>query len=190
MTNSQKLINMDIQTLIEQTRAKDANPGGGALLILISNLAINLMLMMDKNNWNDYEDMANVSRETILDISKQYSILMQDDVDNFNELMIAYKKNLTSKDHFLKAAKPLLLMTENNLKAMEILSFYLDHGKKSTLTDGEITNQLLKTANESAIPTIKINIEATGDKKDYDSIINKTNELYQKNKLIIEGRKK
>lgn len=190
MTNSQKLINMDVQTLIGQTRGKDANPGGGAILILVSNLAINLMLMMDKSNWDDLEEKAIVSRETILDISKLYTSLMQDDVDYFNELMNAYKQNKTCKEHFINASKPLETMVNNNQKAMQTLSFYLENGKKSTITDGEIANDLLKTATISALPTIKLNVDGLGMKKDFDQIERKINELYQMNKLIIERRNK
>ena len=190
MTNSQKLIEMEVKTLIHQTRAKEANPGGGAILILVSNLAINLMLMMDKNNWGVLEDKANVSRETILKISYKYSNLMQDDVDYFNELMDAYKNKLTCKDHFINACKSLEAMLGDNLKALEILAFYLEFGKKSTLTDGEIANELLRTSSISAIPTININLNEAEIDKDYCSTIDRINELYQRNKLLIERRNK
>ena len=186
MTNLQKLIDMDIPTLIKQTRAKEANPGGGAILILISNLAINLILMMDKNDWGEYKELADVSHETILKSSDKLSILMQDDVDYFTLLMEAYKDGSINDLHYIDASRPLLDMIDINRQALEVLAFYLTNGKKATLTDGEIANDLLKTASLAALPTIKLNL---GNFKE-EVIKEKIEELYQKNKLIIERRNK
>ncbi|WP_073998661.1 cyclodeaminase/cyclohydrolase family protein [Anaerococcus urinomassiliensis] len=185
MTNS--LTDMDIPTLLKQTRAKGANPGGGAILILISNLAINLILMMDKNDWGDKQKLADVSRETILKISDGLSISMQDDVDNFDLLMKAYKNGSINDQHYIDASKPLLDMIDINLEAMEVLGFYLRYGKKTTLTDGQIANDLLKTASLAALPTIKLNL---GQFRDEEFIKEKIEKLYQKNKLLIERRNK
>lgn len=185
MTNS--LIDMDITTLIKHTRAKEANPGGGAILILISNLAINLILMMDKNDWGDQEKLADVSRETILKLSDRLSILMQDDVDYFALLMEAYKDGSINDQHYIDASKPLLDMIDINIEAMEVLGFFLRYGKKTTLTDGQIANDLLKTAILSALPTIKLNL---GQFREEESIREKIEKLFQKNKLIIERRNK
>lgn len=179
---------MGVKTLIEQTRAKGANPGGGAILILISNLAINLMLMMDKKDWEEYKEIANVSRETILNFSSELSILMQDDVDNFDKLMKAYKNGKANEGDFLKASESLLTMIDINLKSLEILGFYLESGKKSILSDAQVSNELLRTANLAALPIIKVNIGDDGI--DYESIEVSTNDLYKKNKLIIERRNK
>ena len=188
MKSSQKIIDMDLPTLIKQTRAKEANPGGGAILILVSNLAINLMLMMDKNEWGQYKNQARVSRETILKLSDELSKLMQDDVDYFQTLMVNYK--CASKEDFINASKSLLSMLDINIKAMDILSFYLKNGKKATLTDGEIANDLLKTANLASLSTIRINMDRINANISYDSIESSTELLYKKNKLLIERRNK
>ena len=188
MKSSQKLNDMDLPTLIKQTRAKEANPGGGAILILVSNLAINLMLMMDKNEWGRHKNQADVSHETIVRFSDELSILMQDDVDYFKTLMVNYK--CASKEDFINANKSLLSMIDINIKAMDILSFYLENGKKATLTDGEIANDLLKTANLASLSTIKINMDSINANISYKSIESATESLYKKNKLIIERRNK
>lgn len=187
MTNLQKLIDMDIPTLIKQTRTKEANPGGGAILILISNLAINLVLMMDKNDWGEYKELADVSHETILKSSDKLSILMQDDVDNFDNLMKAYKDGSINDQHYIDASRPLLDMIEINLDAMDVLGFYLGYGKKSTITDGQIANDLLRSTSLAGLPTIKINL---GQFKEEEVIKERIEKLYQKNKLIIERRNK
>lgn len=187
MINSQKLIDMDITTLIEQTRAKEANPGGGAILILISNLAINLMLMMDKNDWGEYKELAYVSHETILKSSDKLSILMQEDVDKFELLMKAYKDGSLNDQNYMDASRPLIDMIDINLESIDVLGFYLSYGKKSTLTDGQIANDLLRTTSLAALPTIKLNL---GQFEEEDSIREKIENFYHKNKLIIERRNK
>lgn len=184
-----KLIDMDVSKLIYQTRQADANPGGGATLILVSNLAINLGLMMDKKNFKDLEKDANVSRETLLKISKEYENYMQDDVDEFNNLMDNIKEKSASEDDYIRAATPLLKMVEKNIVALDKLSFFLENGKKSTLTDGEIANDLLYQALISSLPTIKLNLDMTRESFNLASKKDETNKLYIKNQQIIERRK-
>lgn len=184
-----KLIDMDVAKLIYQTRQADANPGGGATLILVSNLAINLGLMMDKKDFKDLEKDANVSRETLLKISKEYESYMQDDVDEFNNLMDNIKENSASEDDYIKAATPLLKMVEKNIVALDKLSFFLENGKKSTLTDGEIANDLLYQALISSLPTLKLNLDMTRESFNLASIKDEANKLYIKNQQIIERRK-
>ena len=183
------LINMDMAKLIYQTRQADANPGGGAILILVSNLAINLALMMDKKDFESLEKDANVSRETLLKISKDYETYMQDDVDKFNHLMDRIKDKSASEDDYLKAATPLLNMVEKNIVALDKIGFFLENGKKSTITDGEIANDLLYQALISSLPTIKLNLDMTRESFDLASKKDEANKLYIKNQQIIERRK-
>lgn len=184
-----KLIDMDVAKLIYQTRQADANPGGGATLILVSNLAINLGLMMDKKDFKELEIEADVSRETLLKISKDYESYMQDDVDEFNNLMDNIKVKSASEDDYIKAATPLLKMVEKNIVALDKLSFFLENGKKLTLTDGEIANDLLYQALISSLPTIKLNLDITRESFNLASIKDEANKLYIKNQQIIERRK-
>lgn len=184
-----KLIDMDVAKLIYQTRQADANPGGGATLILVSNLAINLGLMMDKKDFKELENEADVSRETLLKISKDYEGYMQDDVDEFNNLMDNIKEKSASKDDYIRAATPLLKMVEKNIVALDKLSFFLENGKKSTLTDGEIANDLLYQALISSLPTIKLNLDMTRESFDLASKKDEANKLYITNQQIIERRK-
>lgn len=184
-----KLIDMDVAKLIYQTRQADANPGGGATLILVSNLAINLGLMMDKKDFKELENEADVSRETLLKISKDYESYMQDDVDEFNKLMDNINEKSASEDDYIRAATPLLKMVEKNIVALDKLSFFLENGKKSTLTDGEIANDLLYQALISSLPTIKLNLDMTRESFNLASKKDEANKLYIKNQQIIERRK-
>ena len=191
MKNYKKnLSSFDLETLLKQTRKSDANPGGGAILIIISNLALNLILMMDKKSWKEKKDQAEINKEEILKLSESLSLNAQDDVDNFALLMEKIKNKKALKEDYFMASKPLLTMIDTNLKALEILKFYLEFGKKSTLTDGQIACDILNQAIISSISTIKLNLESLDEKIDLDKYINLANNLHMENTKIIERRKK
>lgn len=191
MTNyKKKLSTFDLETLLKQTRKSDANPGGGAILIIISNLALNLILMMDRKSWKEKKDQAEINKEEILKLSESLSLNAQDDVDNFAYLMEKIIEGQALEKDYYNASKPLLTMIDTNIKALEILKFYLEYGKISTITDGQIANDILKQTIISALPTIKLNLENFDEKIDLDKYINLANKLYEENKEIIERRKK
>lgn len=191
MKNYKKnLSSFDLETLLKQTRKSDANPGGGAILIIISNLALNLILMMDKKSWKEKKDQAEINKEEILKLSESLSLNAQDDVDNFAYLMGKIIEGQALEKDYYNASKPLLAMIDTNIKALEILKFYLEFGKISTITDGQIANDILKQTIISALPTIKLNLEKFDEKIDLDKYINLANNLHMENTKIIERRKK
>lgn len=191
MTNyKKKLSTFDLETLLKQTRKSDANPGGGAILIIISNLALNLILMMDRKSWKEKKDQAEINKEEILKLSESLSLNAQDDVDNFAYLMEKIIEGQALEKDYYNASKPLLTMIDTNIKALEILRFYLEFGKISTITDGQIANDILKQTIISALPTIKLNLENFDEKIDLDKYINLANKLHKENTKIIERRKK
>lgn len=191
MTNyKKKLSTFDLETLLKQTRKSDANPGGGAILIIISNLALNLILMMDRKSWKEKKDQAEINKEEILKLSESLSLNAQDDVDNFAFLMEKIIEGQALEKDYYNASKPLLTMIDTNIKALEILKFYLEFGKISTITDGQIANDILKQTIISALPTIKLNLENFDEKIDLDKYINLANKLHKENTKIIERRKK
>lgn len=191
MKNYKKnLSTFDLETLLKQTRKSDANPGGGAILIIISNLALNLILMMDRKSWKEKKDQAEINKEEILKLSESLSLNAQDDVDNFAFLMEKIIEGQALEKDYYNASKPLLTMIDTNIKALEILKFYLEFGKISTITDGQIANDILKQTIISALPTIKLNLENFDEKIDLDKYINLANNLHMENTKIIERRKK
>lgn len=191
MTNyKKKLSTFDLETLLKQTRKSDANPGGGAILIIISNLALNLILMMDRKSWKEKKDQAEINKEEILKLSESLSLNAQDDVDNFAFLMEKIIEGQALEKDYYNASKPLLTMIDTNIEALEILKFYLEFGKISTITDGQIANDILKQTIISALPTIKLNLENFDEKIDLDKYINLANKLHKENTKIIERRKK
>ena len=53
-----KINDLYVGELIEETRQIHARPGGGAISILTANLAVNLALMMNKNNWGELKEIG------------------------------------------------------------------------------------------------------------------------------------
>ena len=180
---------MNLDHLLREIRKPHAKPGGGAIVIFVANMAVNLSLMMDKKNWGDLENQANVSYETIIRISDELKKLADDDIYYTNLMLDEFKKSSkVDRKFFIDAAKPQIQMNKLCIEAMKTLGFYLEHGKKTTISDGEIANELLKAAVFSSLPTIKINLGEEKTKKLVEKTLEEILNLYEKNKKIIERR--
>lgn len=179
-----------IKDLMKDIRKLNANPGGGAVVIAVANFGVNLALMMDKKDFGDRQAEADVSYETMVHISDLLTDLYDDDIKYASRLVKQYSKNAKiDEKYFLDALRPQVRMNTLALKAMEILSFYLEYGKKSTLSDGEIANKLLSSAIDASMPTIELNLREIDYKYDIKKVLKDKNNLYFKNQKIIERRK-
>lgn len=179
------MINMTVGELLNQIKKPTANPGGGAVVILVANMAINLIRMMDKKN-----DSLNVSYETLDDISEKLNILAEEDIKRANELINEFKKKKkVDRGFFIRAAEPQIEMVRLSLIALENFYPILEQGKKETLSDGVIANNMLKDAIINALPTIKINLSAIDEFYDYEATVSECMSIYNSNIEIIERRK-
>lgn len=169
-----KIIDMSVEKLLSEIKNMRPNPGGGAVVILVANMAVNLINMM-----------GDVSCETY--ISERLTELIQEDVDATKKLIAEIKKKNLEEKFFLEAARPQIEMVDISLKALGEFSEILARGKN--LSDGIIANNLLREAIRSAMPTIEVNLKYTGETYDYESVLAKCENLYKKNVEIIEGRK-
>lgn len=169
-----KIIDMSVEKLLSEIKNMRPNPGGGAVVILVANMAVNLINMM-----------GDVSCETY--ISERLTELIQEDVDATKKLIAEIKKKNFEEKFFLEAARPQIEMVDISLKALDQFSEILKRGKN--LSDGIIANNLLKEAIRSAMPTIEVNLKYTEETYDYESVLAKCENLYKKNVKIIEGRK-
>ncbi len=169
-----KIIDMSVEKLLSEIKNMRPNPGGGAVVILVANMAVNLINMM-----------GDVSCETF--ISERLTELIQEDVDATKKLIAEIKKKNFEEKYFIAAAKPQIEMVDISLKALDQFSDILKRGKN--LSDGIIANNLLKEAIRSAMPTIEVNLKYTKETYDYESVLEKCENLYQNNVEIIEGRK-
>lgn len=174
-----KIVDMSVERLLTEIKNMRPNPGGGAVVILVANMAVNLINMMGINM------MGDVSCETY--ISQRLTELIQEDVDATKKLIAEIKKENFEEKYFIEAARPQIEMVDISLKALEQFSPILLRGRN--LSDGIIANNLLKEAIICAMPTIEVNLKYTEETYDYESILEKCENLYQKNVEIIKGRK-
>lgn len=189
------MIDFTVGHLIEHTRKKNANPGGGALVSLVGNLGINLLLMMDKKVYQDQEveDEAKKIRSRLLAISKELEEVMQEDIDKVDLLVKAYKNGearFTIEEKTLAVIGPPQKTIDLVLEAMQISDFILKYGKMETISDGEIASRLMKEAVLSSIINIEINQKHVSYDFDKDAIISKCEKLFERNQEIIKGRNK
>ena len=185
-----KINYLSVGELLEETRKVNAKPGGGAIVILTANLAINLGLMLERNDWGDNKEEASENRKVMEEISNLLVKCADEDVYYANLLIDQYKKKGPIDDKFyIDAARPQIRLNTLVIKALEVLAFYLEHGKASTLADGEIANEMLYNTIKLTAPTIKANLEGVSYKYDVAKALDEAEKLYQNNRNIIERRK-
>ena len=193
-----KMINFSVGELIENTRKKTANPGGGAIASLVGNLGINLILMMSKKDYKD-ERLNKKSKkieEKFKNYSKELEDLMQEDIDNVNGLIKACKnKELSNYDELIKEANKAPKRTiELMIIILQDCKFILKNGNILAISDGEIGLRLVKEAINSSFTNLTLNESNLSDesyeKTDYKSIIKFCDKLYDENLKIIKEREK
>lgn len=193
-----KMIDFSVDHLIENTRKKTANPGGGAITSLVGNLGLNLILMMAKKDYKD--EKLNKKSKKIEDKFKKYSEelkeLMQEDIDKVNLLIKAYKnKEIKNYDEYIiEANKAPKRTIELMIIVMQDCDFILKYGNIDAISDGEIGLRLVKESIHSSFINLILNEENITDpnheKTNYKSIINFCDKLYKDNMKIIEEREK
>lgn len=193
-----KMIDFSIDHLIENTRKKTANPGGGAITSLVGNLGLNLILMMAKKDYKD--EKLNKKSKKIEDKFKKYSEelkeLMQEDIDKVNLLIKAYKNKEIKNydDYIIEANKAPKRTIELMIIVMQDCDFILKYGNIDAISDGEIGLRLVKESIHSSFINLILNEENITDKNhektNYKSIINFCDKLYKDNMKIIEEREK
>lgn len=193
-----KMIDFSVDHLIENTRKKTANPGGGAITSLVGNLGLNLILMMAKKDYKD--EKLNKKSKKIEEKFKKYSEelkeLMQEDIDKVNLLIKAYKNKEIKNydDYIIEANKAPKRTIELMIIVLQDCDFILKYGNIDAISDGEIGLRLVKESIHSSFINLILNEENITDpnheKTNYKSIINFCDKLYKDNMKIIEEREK
>lgn len=193
-----KIIDFSVEHLIENTRKKTANPGGGAVTSLVGNLGLNLILMMAKKDYKD-EKLNKKSKkieEKFIKYSEELKELMQEDIDKVNLLIKAYKnKEIKNYDgYIIEANKAPKRTIELMIIVLQDCDFILKYGNIDAISDGEIGLRLVKESIHSSFINLILNEENITDpnheKTNYKSIINFCDKLYKDNMKIIEEREK
>ncbi|WP_058991238.1 cyclodeaminase/cyclohydrolase family protein [Anaerococcus rubeinfantis] len=193
-----KMVDFSVDELIDNTRKKTANPGGGAVTSLVGNLGLNLILMMAKKDYGD--ERLNKKSQKLEKKFKKYAEelkdLMQEDIDKVNVLIKAYKDNqINDYDKYIVDANKAPKRTiELMIIVLQDCDFILKHGNIAAISDGEIGLRLVKEAIHSSFINLIMNEENISDpnhkKTNYKSIINFCDKLYKDNMKIIKEREK
>lgn len=193
-----KMVDFSVGELIDNTRKKTANPGGGAVTSLVGNLGLNLILMMAKKDYGD--EKLNKKSQKLEKKFKKYAEelkdLMQEDIDNVNVLIKAYKDDQINDydKYIIDANKAPKRTIELMIIVLQDCDFILKHGKFDTISDGKIGLRLVKEAIHSSFINLVMNEENITDsnyeKTNYKSIINFCDKLYKDNVKIIKEREK
>lgn len=192
------MVNFSVDELIDNTRKKTANPGGGAVTSLVGNLGLNLILMMAKKDYGD--ERLNKKSQKLEKKFKKYADelkdLMQEDIDKVNVLIKAYKDDhINDYDKYIIDANKAPKRTiELMIIVLQDCDFILKHGNIAAISDGEIGLRLVKEAIHSSFINLIMNEECISDKNhkktNYKSIINFCDKLYKDNMKIIKEREK
>ena len=193
-----KMVDFSVGELIDNTRKKTANPGGGAVTSLVGNLGLNLILMMAKKDYGD--ERLNKKSQKLEKKFKKYADelkdLMQEDIDKVNVLIKAYKDDhINDYDKYIIDANKAPKRTiELMIIILQDCDFILKHGNIDAISDGEIGLRLVKEAIHSSFINLIMNEENIKDqnhkKTNYKSIINFCDKLYKDNMKIIKEREK
>lgn len=193
-----KMVNFSVDELIDNTRKKTANPGGGAVTSLVGNLGLNLILMMAKKDYGD--ERLNKKSQKLEKKFKKYAEelkdLMQEDIDKVNVLIKAYKDDQVNDydKYIVDANKAPKRTIELMIIVLQDCDFILKHGNIAAISDGEIGLRLVKEAIHSSFINLIMNEENISDpnhkKTNYKSIINFCDKLYKDNMKIIKEREK
>ena len=193
-----KMVDFSVDELIDNTRKKTANPGGGAVTSLVGNLGLNLILMMAKKDYGD--ERLNKKSQKLEKKFKKYADelkdLMQEDIDKVNVLIKAYKDDhINDYDKYIIDANKAPKRTiELMIIVLQDCDFILKHGNIDAISDGEIGLRLVKEAIHSSFINLIMNEENIKDqnlkKTNYKSIINFCDKLYKDNMKIIKEREK
>lgn len=193
-----KMVDFSVGELIDNTRKKTANPGGGAVTSLVGNLGLNLILMMAKKDYGD--ERLNKKSQKLEKKFKKYAEelkeLMQEDIDKVNILIKAYKDDQINDydKYIIDANKAPKRTIELMIIVLQDCDFILKHGNIAAISDGEIGLRLVKEAIHSSFINLIMNEECISDKNhkktNYKSIINFCDKLYKDNMKIIKEREK
>ncbi len=192
------MVDFSVGELIDNTRKKTANPGGGAVTSLVGNLGLNLILMMAKKDYGD--ERLNKKSQKLEKKFKKYAEelkeLMQEDIDKVNVLIKAYKDDQINDydKYIIDANKAPKRTIELMIIVLQDCDFILKHGNIAAISDGEIGLRLVKEAIHSSFINLIMNEECISDKNhkktNYKSIINFCDKLYKDNMKIIKEREK
>lgn len=178
-----KLIDLKVIDFIKEVDSPSPAPGGGSVSALSSSLAASLARMVghltvNKKKYAELTDEVRNKFEKSFNklstINEELIKLIDEDTENFNNLMAAMKMPKDSEEEKLarknkmesatiQATKTPLKILEFSLEVLRELYIFIEHGNKNALSDVGVAALLAEAGGKGAILNIKINIPSIED---------------------------
>jgi len=178
-----KLVDYKVIDFINEVDSVSPAPGGGSVSALVSAISAALARMVGhltvgKKKYAELD--ASIKKEFEESFAKmeklknELIILIDEDTDNFNLVMDAYKmpketdeeKAVRSKaieSATIKATKTPLKVVTLSLEVLKLLNIFIEHGNKNALSDVGVAALLALAGLKGAILNVKINIPSIKD---------------------------
>lgn len=178
-----KLMDLSLNTYLEQAKTKDPTPGGGSVAAYVGAVGAALSMMVlelsyGKKSYEALEESVKAELETrkqkLDEIAGELSHLVDEDANSFNGVLAAYKYPKTTEEEIetrnraieegyklalevpLKAAR---MMSE----ALNLLDPFVKHGNIHAITDVGCSILFLAAGIEAALFNVTINLKSIHD---------------------------
>lgn len=178
-----KLIDYKVIDFINEVDSPSAAPGGGSVSALVSALGASLCRMVGhltigKKKYMAFDDSIKAKFEdafTKMQVLEHELVrLIDEDTDNFNLVMAAFKMSKDSDDDkakrskaieeaTIKATKTPFRMVELSCEVLRLLSIFVEYGNKNALSDVGVAALLALAGAKGAIYNVRINIPSISD---------------------------
>lgn len=178
-----KLVDLKVIDFIKEVDSASPAPGGGSVSALSSSLGASLARMVGHLTVNKkkYAELSNDIKNKFEDSFNKLSVineelikLIDEDTENFNNLMTAMKMPKESdeekllrkkkmKEAAIQATNTPLKILELSLKILRELHIFIEHGNKNALSDVGVAALLAEAGGKGAILNVKINISSIED---------------------------
>ena len=205
-----KLVDYKVIDFVNEVDSSSPAPGGGSVSALISATSAALARMVGhltvgKKKYEALDDSIKKEFEEsftkIGSLKDELIILVDEDTDNFNLVMDAYKLPKETDDEksarssaiqsaTIKATKTPLKVVTLSLEVLKLLGIFIEHGNKNALSDVGVAALLALAGLKGAILNVKINIPSIKDEALVAELKAKCQECYDEGVKISDNIEK
>jgi formiminotetrahydrofolate cyclodeaminase len=164
-------VKWSIEEFLAKTASKEPTPGGGSVAALTCSLGYSLLAMvceisLGKRGLADREDELRTSLTAALQGQASANALIQEDIEAFKTYMSAWRlpKDAPTKELEMEAAQKLaahvpMLLATHCLEGLALAARLSGYAHKNIISDAACAAHLFSAALESAILTVRLNIQ-------------------------------
>ncbi|MFW6121156.1 MAG: cyclodeaminase/cyclohydrolase family protein [Petrotogales bacterium] len=190
-----KLVDMNLETFLDELASDSPAPGGGSVAALsgalgtaLSSMVCNLTLEKEK-----YEDVQHEIKDVFKkseQLRKQLTELIDKDTQAFNDVIKAFKMPKETEEQkekrkqaiqkgYKTAAHVPLETAKACEKVLDISLVVAEKGNKNSITDAVVSALMAQAGVESAILNVKINLGSIKDNEFVERISFEIDELHK-----------